>query len=113
MVVPFEMPNQINAKMAQIAADTVLTTDSTGSQKLPRRRFAPSRMPSGVPTSAARRKPATTRYSVMPRSSAKVPVAIRSSSAFHVFPGPGRMKAGTRCAATHHRIRKMASSERR
>ena len=32
IVVAFEMPKTISANMAQIAADTVLTTDSTGSQ---------------------------------------------------------------------------------
>lgn len=74
MVVAFEMPNQMMANTAQIAEDTVFTIDSSGSKKCATRGFEPSAMPSGAPTAAASKNPATTRYSVMPRSSKKVPL---------------------------------------
>src|ERR1700754_116280 len=70
-------------------------------------------MPSGVPINAASTKPATTRYNVMPRSSVNVPDATSSRSASQVLPMPGKMNAGTRCAASHHKTSNTATRDNR
>ena len=67
MMVCSEMPNQMMAKIAQIADDTVFSTGSTGSKNSPRRRTAPNMMPNGTLTIVASTKPIETRSSVMAR----------------------------------------------
>ena len=47
IVVALEMPNQMMAKIAQIADDTVFITGITGSKNSPARLFAPRKMPNG------------------------------------------------------------------
>ncbi len=66
-VVALEMPNQMMAKIAQIAEETEFRTGITGSKNSPARLFAPSIIPNGSPTSAATAKPTDTRHSVMAR----------------------------------------------
>jgi len=91
IVVAFDTPNQMIAKIAQIADDTVFITGMTGSKNSPSRRLAPNRMPSGRPIAVARMKPAATRPSVMPRLLHRSPLAEICNREFHTRTGPGRM----------------------
>ncbi len=78
IVVALEMPNQMMAKIAQIAEETVFKTGITGSKNSPARRFAPSAIPSGSPTRAATTNPTATRHSVIPRLFHRSPLAAMS-----------------------------------
>ena len=69
-----ESPNQMRAKIAQIADDTVLSTGRIGSKKVPSARCEPSRMPPGTPIATASAKPASTRPSVVRRLIGRSPV---------------------------------------
>jgi hypothetical protein len=91
IVVALEMPNQIMAKMAQIAEDTVFITGITGSKNSPARLFAPRKMPNGKLTRAAMMNPTVTRQSVIPRLLQRSPLAAISLSACHTRAGPGKM----------------------
>ncbi len=88
-VVAFDTPNQMIAKIAQIADETVFITGMMGSKKAPSRRFAPNRMPSGRPTAVAKTKPAATRPSVMPRFTHRSPLADNDLKLSHTRGGPG------------------------
>ena len=91
IVVALEMPNQMMAKIAQIAEETVFRTGITGSKKSPARLFAPSTIPNGKPISAANTKPTVTRQNVIPRLFHKSPFAAISRSASHTRAGPGKI----------------------
>jgi hypothetical protein len=91
MVVALEIPNQMIAKIAQIAEETVFSTGSTGSKNSPARLFAPSRIPSGKPVSPANTNPTATRHSVIPRLFHKSPFAAISRSESQTRAGPGKI----------------------
>lgn len=91
IVVALEMPNQIMAKIAQIADDTVFMTGITGSKNSPARLFAPRKIPKGRLTRAAMTNPTVTRQKVMPRLLHRSPLAAISVSACHTRGGPGKM----------------------
>src|SRR4051794_38762624 len=113
IVVALEMPNQIIANTAQIADETVFTIDSNGSKKRAARGLEPSTMPSGAPTSAASTNPASTRYSVMPRSSKKVSLCTSAMNAAPTFAGPGSTNCGIRTDASHQAATSSATSTAR
>ena len=84
-----ESPNHTMAKIAQIADDTVLSTGSTGSKKLPIARLEPSRMPAGTPIATAIRNPATTRPNVVMRLTGRSPVPVSCTTRANTRSGPG------------------------
>jgi hypothetical protein len=90
IVVALEIPNQMIAKIAQIADETVFNTGRTGSKNSPARLFAPRKMPSGKPVSAANTNPTTTRQSVIARLFHKSPFAAISRRASQTRSGPGK-----------------------
>src|SRR3974377_1214266 len=73
-----ERPNQIIAKIAQIADETVFITGRIGSKNAPRLRFDPSRVPPGTPVITGIVKPADTRPRVTIRLYGRSPLVVSS-----------------------------------
>ena len=79
MGVSGDSPNQMIAKIAQMADETVFITGRIGSKKLPSWRLEPSRIPPGTPMITAMAKPASTRPSVTMRLYGRLPLLVSST----------------------------------